>query len=446
MIKLLQESGALSGFNDMASRLASGPRRPLLLAMLMSIIMFVDEYLSVLAVTFALKGTTDRNGIPREHLAFQANAVGCCLCVLVPFSSWVAFTVGLLSDFGLTFDDYISSIPFMFYPVLMFCLLFLLALGIFPKLGTLKHSYERVAEGGPALLDEEQSKSLVEIEMPQETKPSSALNAIIPIVILVAGVLIFDNDLIHGIFSRCRSVHFIYFPKADERIGVPGAFLRRCQIHDHLGHSNLLRIYAEQSQSGSGSFRFADRFCRNLCSGLGSPRCRFYPGRLHYLCYRRMLGNADNRNSNIYSGCNGYRRSCETGHRSYNECGYSWLQLLLLCGFRVYDLGRQRSVQYADNQNSCPLCHRSGSAHFGRISGCRIFNGLENIYKSYEKRDASHLKHLSLYLRLKFEVCLSKVPSPLIISLRTGLLFLLSLIRTSFFPSFSGLLLRSLLP
>ena len=125
MIKLLQESGALSGFNDMASRLASGPRRPLLLAMLMSIIMFVDEYLSVLAVTFALKGTTDRNGIPREHLAFQANAVGCCLCVLVPFSSWVAFTVGLLSDFGLTFDDYISSIPFMFYPVLMFCLLFL---------------------------------------------------------------------------------------------------------------------------------------------------------------------------------------------------------------------------------------------------------------------------------------------------------------------------------
>lgn len=210
MIKLLQESGALSGFNDMASRLASGPRKPLLLAMLMSIIMFVDEYLSVLAVTFALKGTTDRNGIPREHLAFQANAVGCCLCVLVPFSSWVAFTIGLLSDFGLTFDDYISSIPFMFYPVLMFCLLFLLALGIFPKLGTLKHSYERVAGGGPALLDEEQAKSLVEIEMPEETKQSSALNAIIPIVTLVAGVLIFDNDLIHGIFLAVAAQFILY--------------------------------------------------------------------------------------------------------------------------------------------------------------------------------------------------------------------------------------------
>ena len=79
MIKLLQESGALSGFNNLASGLASGPRKPLLLALLMSFIMFVDEYLSVLAVTFSLKGTTDRNGIPREHLAFQGNAVGCWL-------------------------------------------------------------------------------------------------------------------------------------------------------------------------------------------------------------------------------------------------------------------------------------------------------------------------------------------------------------------------------
>ena len=129
-------------------------------------------------------------------------------CVMVPFSSWVAFTVGLLSGFGLTFGDYISSIPFMFYPVLMFCLLFLLALGVFPKLGTLKHSYERVAGGGP---------------------------------------------------------------------------------------------------------------------GLDSARCSFHPCGLYYICHRRMLGNADNRNSYIYSGCNGHGRSCKTGYRSYHECCHSWL-------------------------------------------------------------------------------------------------------------------------
>ncbi|MDD5928014.1 MAG: Na+/H+ antiporter NhaC family protein [Firmicutes bacterium] len=213
MIKLLQESGALSGFNDMAGKLASGPRKPLLLAMLMSIIMFVDEYLSVLAVTFAIKGTTDKNGIPREHLAFQANTVGCCLCVLVPFSSWVAFTVGLLSEYGLTFGDYISALPFMFYPVLIILMLLLLALGVIPKVGTLKESYERVASGGPALPDEGSEKSLVDIEMPDEEKSSSALNAIIPIVILVAGVLIFDNDLIHGILLAVLAQFILYIPQ-----------------------------------------------------------------------------------------------------------------------------------------------------------------------------------------------------------------------------------------
>ena len=57
-----------------------------------------------------------------------------------------------------------------------------------------------MAAGGPALAEEEQQKSLVDIEMPDDAKTSSALNAIIPIFSLVIGVLICDNDLIHGIF------------------------------------------------------------------------------------------------------------------------------------------------------------------------------------------------------------------------------------------------------
>lgn len=59
-------------------------------------------------------------------------------------------------------------------------------------------------------MDEEQTKSLVDIEMPDNTGTSSALNAIIPIVSLVAGVLIFDNDLIHGIFLAVIAQFILY--------------------------------------------------------------------------------------------------------------------------------------------------------------------------------------------------------------------------------------------
>ena len=73
MIALFQASGGLMGFRDLLARVASTPRRTLLLAWLLSVVMFVDEYLNALTVTISLRGVCDRNRIPREHLAMQAN-------------------------------------------------------------------------------------------------------------------------------------------------------------------------------------------------------------------------------------------------------------------------------------------------------------------------------------------------------------------------------------
>lgn len=64
MITLFQESGALMGFRDLLLKIASGPKRTLVLAWLMSAIMFLDEYLSALTVTFSMREITDKNRIP----------------------------------------------------------------------------------------------------------------------------------------------------------------------------------------------------------------------------------------------------------------------------------------------------------------------------------------------------------------------------------------------
>ena len=44
-------------------------------------------------------------------------------------------------------------------------------------------------------------------------KPSSAVNALLPIAILVAGVLIFDNDLIHGLVLALVCQFVLYIPQ-----------------------------------------------------------------------------------------------------------------------------------------------------------------------------------------------------------------------------------------
>lgn len=117
MISLFQASGGLMGFRDLLAKAANTPRKTLLLAWLLSVIMFVDEYLNALTTTICLRDVSDKNRLPREHLAVQANIMACCLCVTVPFTSWTAFSVGLISDFGLGFTDYLQAVPFMFYPL-----------------------------------------------------------------------------------------------------------------------------------------------------------------------------------------------------------------------------------------------------------------------------------------------------------------------------------------
>lgn len=199
-IHLLQDSGALLGFGNLVSRFASGPKKPLLLTFFMAFLMFVEDYLSALTLTFSMKSVCDENRIPREHLAVLSVAVPTSLCLLIPFSSWIAFTVGLLKDFGLGFNDYVLSIRYMFYPMVIVIVMFLIVIGVIPKVGELKNAYDRVAAGGPTHLIEEKGQSLVDLEMDSDQKPSGAWNALIPIAVMVIGTLAYDNDVLHGVF------------------------------------------------------------------------------------------------------------------------------------------------------------------------------------------------------------------------------------------------------
>ena len=209
-MQILQDSGALKGFGKLVSKYASGQKKPILLTFILALTMFVEDFLSTLALTFSMSSVFDENRIPREHLAINTIAVSASLCVLIPFSSWTAFTMGLLKEYGLGFPEYAAAIRYMFYPMVIIVILLLLALGIVPKVGALKESYDRVAAGGPTLLQEENMESLVDLKADPNQKASSAWNALIPIASIIAGTIYFDNDVVHGIYLSIL-VEFVMF-------------------------------------------------------------------------------------------------------------------------------------------------------------------------------------------------------------------------------------------
>lgn len=200
MIKLFEKSGALQGFSQIIHKFANTRKKSMVVTWIMGVIMFVDDYLNVLAVSFSMKETTDRNRIPREHLAYGANSMGACVCVLIPFTSWAAFSVGCMAEQGLGFMDYVKAIPYMFFPWLAIIVCLLVAVGVIPKVGLLKKAYERVDAGGPLLLEEKTGASIVNMESDNtDIKPTSPLNFFVPIAALIVGMFIFNNDVISGI-------------------------------------------------------------------------------------------------------------------------------------------------------------------------------------------------------------------------------------------------------
>lgn len=95
----------------------------------------------------------------------------------------------------------------------------LLAVGAFPKAGVLKRAYRRVERGGPAFERDEKAEKLVDVTDVDESRTSSAWNAVVPLAVLVGGTIIFDNDLIHGMVLAIIAQFLLYVPQKLMTVG-----------------------------------------------------------------------------------------------------------------------------------------------------------------------------------------------------------------------------------
>ena len=207
MTALLEKSGAMLGFGGALEKMSSTPRRTMFFTWLLGGIIFVDDYLNALAVAASMKPVADRQKIPREHLAYTINCMGACVCVMFPVSSWSAFAIGCLAKQGLGADTYFKAIILMFYPICAILVCLLAALGRMPKLGNLSQAYKRMEMGGEMAVNPWRTGNNGEMKV---TEPSGPLNFLLPMAALVAGMLIFDNNIVVGILLAVACMFFMY--------------------------------------------------------------------------------------------------------------------------------------------------------------------------------------------------------------------------------------------
>lgn len=99
---------------------------------LLSMLLFIDDYLSNLTVGTVMRPITDHVSIPRAKLAYLVHSLSGPLVIMIPVSSWVAMITsnlhyaGVGQDaqsyvkiYGNPFFIYLNAIPFIFYSIIL---------------------------------------------------------------------------------------------------------------------------------------------------------------------------------------------------------------------------------------------------------------------------------------------------------------------------------------
>ncbi len=214
LIVLLNENGGAHAFAHAITKRITNAKSAETSSLLISMILFIDDYLSNLTVGYVMRPLTDSFSIARVKLAYLVRSLSGPLVILVPVSSWVAMITSQLDLAGIhpnsiqttkimadPFYIYLKSIPFIFYSFLLIASVWLIvrrSLSFGPM-----YVHEQIATttgnlfGGKPALEEDVK--------PVEHTNGSVADLILPIIILISGVFI-GIPLAGGFYSCNRSL------------------------------------------------------------------------------------------------------------------------------------------------------------------------------------------------------------------------------------------------
>lgn len=202
LVAIVSRNGGMQGVVNIIARMARTARSGQLATWLMGIAIFFDDYANSLVVGNTMRPITDKLRISREKLAYIVDSTAAPVAALAFITTWIGAELGYISKAteqisGFPPDQsaygiFLNSLAYSFYPIL--ALIFILILiwsgrDFGPMLG----AERRARLGGQVSRDlnpTEESQTGGEDLSPLPGAPTRALNAIIPILVLIVGVVL----------------------------------------------------------------------------------------------------------------------------------------------------------------------------------------------------------------------------------------------------------------
>ena len=225
---LLDAAGGISAFKRPVENRVKTARGALFAMLGLFALIFIDDYLNLLAAAFCTVKVMDRERVPREIPALIGTSAT-AVCSLIPISVWGAYLSGTIacSVPGNGGAVFLSSIKYNFASIVAVLIMVLLAAGIFPKSRGLKNAEKRVEQGGKLWPEGSEKYFLVNDD---NAIYGRRRDLVMPIVVMVTGAVGFGmlrNDGHFGLdagsgLALCLVFMFILY--VSENLMTPEKF------------------------------------------------------------------------------------------------------------------------------------------------------------------------------------------------------------------------------
>ncbi len=199
MVGIISKNGGMQGIVNHIVKWASTPRRGQAATGTLGLAIFFDDYANSLVVGNTMRSVTDRLRISREKLAYIVDSTAAPVACLALVTTWIGYEVGLIGTAldkidglsGSAYAFFLASIHYSFYPILAIFFVFAVAFSrrdFGPMLQAEIRTRTTGAVLGPEANVDEEAISGKETA-PKEGVPHRAINAVLPVLVLIFGVM-----------------------------------------------------------------------------------------------------------------------------------------------------------------------------------------------------------------------------------------------------------------
>ena len=117
VVCMMNKAGGSAAFGRWASKKIHTRVGAELAAIVLGILIFIDDYFNCLTVGSVMRPVTDRHHVSRAKFAYLIDATAAPVCIIAPISSWAAAVSGFVEgQDGLAI--FVRTIPYNFYAIL----------------------------------------------------------------------------------------------------------------------------------------------------------------------------------------------------------------------------------------------------------------------------------------------------------------------------------------